>query len=151
MTRPNPSLEWLHVCDYAFRDEQGKLCMIGLFDSLHSVQLPGRLPVFSVAFGLTDGQGDYQVGLQIVAPSGKVVDLPLPPVRLQARKMKARAVVRLAGLPFEEFGTYIFRLVIEKQPQDYPVHELVHNQAQPPQGNKPTGSHFPPPPDFRGN
>ena len=98
-----------------------------------------------------DGQGDYQVGLQIVAPSGKVVDLPLPPVRLQAKKMKARAVVRLAGLPFEEFGTYIFRLVIEKQPQDYPVHELVHNQAQPPQGGKPTGSHFPPPPDFRGN
>ena len=60
-TKPTPTLEWLHVCDYAFRDEQGKLCMIGLFDTLASLRLPGRLPVFCVAMGLTDGLGQYDI------------------------------------------------------------------------------------------
>ncbi|MCX8229977.1 MAG: hypothetical protein OTJ44_08535 [Planctomycetota bacterium] len=155
MSKPHPTLEWLHVCDYAFRDEQGKLCMIGLFDSMQSAQLPGRLPVFSVAIGLTDGQGDYEVGLNIVSPSGKVVRLKLPPVRLQSKLAKVRAVVRLAGLPFEEFGRFTFRLEIEGQPQESPVHVLEHVQAQGNAGGGRSGAAsvpgFPPPPDFQGN
>ena len=150
MPGPLPTLEWLHICDYAFRDEQGKLCMIGLFDSLHSVNLPGRLPIFSVAIGLTDGKGSYQVGLRIEAPGGTAVDLQLPPVQLADRRAKARAVIRLASLPFEEFGTYTFRLILEGQPVDAPVHLLEHLQLQ---GGGPEvpgirGPGLPPPPDF---
>ncbi len=128
MPRPLPLVEWLHICDYAFRDEHGKLCLIGLFDALHSLELPGRLPVFSVAIGITDGEGEYRVGLRIEAPSGKVVDLPLPPMRLAARHARARAVLRLAGLPFEEFGRYTFRLVVDGQPIEHPVHHVDHVQ-----------------------
>ncbi len=127
--------------------------MIGLFDSMQSAQLPGRLPVFSVAIGLTDGQGDYEVGLNILSPSGKVVRLKLPPVRLQSKQAKVRAVVRLAGLPFEEFGAFTFRLEIEGQPQESPVHVLEHVQAQGNAGGAgtPPVPGFPPPPDFQGN
>jgi hypothetical protein len=134
-SKPNPSLEWLHVCDHAFRDEQGKLCLIGMFDSLASLRLPGRLPVFCVAIGLTDGQGSYEVALRVEAPSGKHVDMQLPPTVLQNRKTKARAVIRLSAMPFEEFGHYVFRLVIDKQPVDHPVHVIEHMEARqsPPQ------------------
>ena len=86
MSKPRPTLEWLHVCDYAFRDEQGKVGMIGLFDTLASAKLPGRLPMFCVAFGVTDGVGEYNMGLQVIAPSGKVVDLKLPPIQLHNKK-----------------------------------------------------------------
>lgn len=129
--KPLPSLEWLHVCDHAFRDEQGKLCLIGMFDSLASVRLPGRLPVFCVAIGLTDGQGQYEVALRVEAPSGKHVDMQLPATILKDRKVKARAVIRLSSMPFEEFGHYVFRLVIDKQPVDYPVHVIEHLEARP--------------------
>lgn len=129
--KPPPTLEWLHVCDHAFRDEQGKLCLIGMFDSLASLRLPGRLPVFCVAIGLTDGQGQYEVALRIEAPSGKHVEMQLPPMVLQSRKAKARAVIRLSALPFEEFGPYVFRLVVDKQPLDYPVHVIDHLEARP--------------------
>ena len=128
--KPLPTLDWLHVCDHAFRDEQGKLCLIGMFDSLASLQLPGRLPVFCVAIGLTDGQGQYDVALRVEAPSGKHVDMQLPPTVLQSRQTKARAVIRLSAMPFDEFGRYVFRLVVDKQPVDYPVHVIEHLQAR---------------------
>lgn len=139
--KPVPTLEWLHVCDHAFRDEQGKLCMIGMFDSLASLRLPGRLPVFCVAIGLTDGQGQYEVALRIESPSGKHVEMQLPPTVLQSRKAKARAVIRLSALPFEEFGPYVFRLVVDKQPVDYPVHVIEHLEARPVQPD--SGPQFP--------
>ncbi|MBT3340447.1 MAG: hypothetical protein HOM34_01110 [Planctomycetes bacterium] len=156
MSKPRPTLEWLHVCDYAFRDEQGKVGMIGLFDTLASAKLPGRLPMFCVAFGVTDGVGEYNMGLQVIAPSGKVVDLKLPPIQLHNKKQKARAVLRLAGMPFEEYGQYVFRLVIEGSPVAAPVHALDHVEPpkQPGQGAGPGGSalgSIPPPPDFRQN
>ncbi len=128
--RPPPTLEWIHVCDYAFRDEQGKLCLIGMFDHLASVQLPGRLPMLCVAFGLTDGLGEYPVSLRVTRPSGENQDFPLPPVQLKDRHAKARAVVRLASMPFPEFGTYVFQLVVDGQPMDAPVHVVEHVQAR---------------------
>jgi len=137
MGKPFPHLEWLHICDYAFRDEHGKLCLIGMFDALHSLRLPGRLPVFSVAIGLTDGQGIYQAALQIEAPSERTIDLPLPAIQLQNRQTKGRAVIRLAGLPFEEFGAYTFRLKIDGQPLEHPVHVLDHLELKPPEGASP--------------
>lgn len=153
MSKPLPTLEWLHVCDHAFRDESGKLCMIGLFDSLASMELPGRLPMISVALGLADGLGDYEVGLQIESPSGQSQAMQLPPVQLADRKAKARAVIRLAGMPFEEFGTYTFRLVLDGAPLEWPVHTVDHIQAQQ-QGSAPPGDPgggMPPPPDFMKN
>ncbi len=123
--------------------------MIGLFDSLHSVNLPGRLPIFSVAIGLTNGKGSYKVGLRIEAPTGAAVDLQLPPVQLADRRAKARAVIRLASLPFEEFGTYTFRLILEGQPVDAPVHLLEHLQLEGgPEVTGVRGPGLPPPPDF---
>ena len=154
MSNPLPTLEWLHVCDHAFRDETGKLCMIGLFDSLASVELPGRLPMLCVALGLCDGIGDYEVGLQIESPSGQSQNMKLPAVNLADRNAKARAVIRLAGMPFEEFGRYTFRLVLNGAPVEWPVHKLDHVQAQQ-QGSAPPGDpgvgQMPPPPDFPQN
>jgi len=151
MGKPLPTLEWLHICDYAFRDEHGKLCLIGMFDALHSVRLPGRLPMICAAIGLTDGAGQYDIGLQIVAPSGKVLDLQLPAIALQERRAKARAVIRLASMPFEEFGRYVFRLKIDGQPIDYPVHQIDHVELQAAPGGFQApggGPGMPPPPDF---
>ena len=149
--KPFPQVEFIHVCDHAFRDEHGKLCLIGMFDNLASAQLPGRLPVFSVAFGVTGGQGSYELGLQVEAPSGKAVNMKMPPLQLQDPRAKVRTVLRLAGMPFEEYGTYVFRMVVDGVPLAEPVHHLDHLEA--PQGSgvqpgqaMPQG--FPPPPDF---
>ncbi len=134
MDRPVPTLEWLHVCDNAFRDEHGKMCLIGMFDALHSVRLPGGLPVFSVAIGMTNGQGDYEVALQILSPSGGEQTVKLPPLHLTDPRAKQRAVIRLNALPFQEFGRYVFRLVIDGRPVEDPVHTLDHFQAPQPGG-----------------
>jgi hypothetical protein len=145
MTNPLPTVDWLHVCDHAFRDEQGKLCLIGLFDTLASQELPGRLPMLSVAIGLSDGSGEYEIGLQVTAPSGKAVNMNLPPVQLADARAKARAVIRLNGMPFEEFGTYTFRLILDGAPIEWPCHQLVHSQIQA-QTNNPGPGTMPPPP-----
>jgi hypothetical protein len=144
MTNNLPTVDWLHVCDHAFRDEQGKLCLIGLFDTLASQKLPGHLPLLSVAIGLSDGEGSYEIGLQVSAPSGKTVNMKLPPVQMANRKAKARAVIRLNGMPFEEFGTYVFRLVLNGAPIEWPCHTLEHSQIQSPPNQE--APNMPPPP-----
>jgi len=148
MTNPLPTVDWLHVCDHAFRDEQGKLCLIGLFDTLASQELPGRLPMLSVAIGLSDGDGEYEIGLQVTAPSGKSVNMKLPSVQLADPRAKARAVIRLNGMPFEEFGTYAFRLILDGAPIEWPCHYLEHSQIQAPTNGPDPGSMPPPPGSF---
>jgi len=150
MSKPIPTVEWLHICDHAFRDEFGKLCIIGMFDALHSQQLPGRLPMLSVAIGITDGDGEYDIALQVEAPGGKTVDMKLPTLQLLQRNQKQRAVIRLAGMPFDEFGTYTFRLKIDNQPVEWPAHRLDHLQAPqaPGNSNEQVPPAIPPPPGF---
>jgi uncharacterized protein DUF6941 len=157
MEKPVPTIEWIHVCDNAFRDEAGKMCLIGMFDSLYSRKLPGHLPLFSVAIGMTGGQGSYEIGLQVELPSGKMIDMKMPTVELPEPSVKARAAVRLNNFPFEEFGTYTFRVSLEGQPVAFPNHTLTHLEVQPQESSVsgaeipagPGGPGFPPPPDFQ--
>lgn len=88
--------------------------------------------MLSVAIGLSDGVGDYEIGLQVTAPSGKAINMQLPKVALADRNAKARAVIRLNGMPFEEFGSYTFRLILDGAPIEWPCHQLVHSQIQAP-------------------
>lgn len=158
MDQPTPTLEWIHVCDNAFRDETGKMCLIGMFDSLYSRQLPGRLPLFSLAIGMTGGQGTYELGMQVQLPSGKVIDMKMPPVELPDPAFKVRAAARLTNFPFEEFGTYTFRLTLAGQPIAFPCHTLDHLEVKPEEASQtgpaevpagPGGPGFPLPPDFQ--
>ncbi len=154
MDNPQPTIEWIHVCDNAFRDESGKMCLVGMFDSLYSRQLPGRLPVFSVAIGMTGGQGQYEIGLQIQTPGGKAINMQMPPVQLPDPSIKARAAVRVNNYPFEEFGTYTFRVLLGGQPVAFPNHMLEHVEVQPQDESQsgatiPGGAQIPPPPDFQ--
>lgn len=158
MDQPVPTVEWIHVCDNAFRDEAGKMCLVGMFDSLYSQQTPGRLPVFAVAIGLSGGQGRYDIGIQVVTPGGKQINMNMPQVELPEPNVKARAAVRVTSFPFEEFGTYTFRVLLGGEPVSFPNHTLAHVQVQPredgPGGGEPSptgigGPNMPPPPDFR--
>jgi len=156
MAQPVPTVEWIHVCDNAFRDESGKMCLVGMFDSLYSQQAPGRLPIFSVAIGLTGGEGQYDIGIQVLSPSGKELNMKMPPVELPEPSVKARAAVRITSFPFEEFGTYTFRVLLADKPIAFPNHTLAHVEVQPQEasqtGPAPTGiggPGMPPPPDFR--
>jgi len=158
MEQPVPTVEWIHVCDNAFRDESGKMCLVGMFDSLYSQTVPGRLPVFSVAIGITGGEGTYEIGIQVVAPSGKELNMKMPPLELPDPSMKARAAVRLTSFPFEEFGVYTFRTILAGKAVAFPNHTLAHLEVQPPEsstsgaGEVPAGMggpNMPPPPDFR--
>ncbi|MAW59600.1 MAG: hypothetical protein CMJ94_02050 [Planctomycetes bacterium] len=158
MDQPIPTVEWIHVCDNAFRDESGKMCLVGMFDSLYSQQTPGRLPVFAVAIGITGGQGQYDLGIQVLTPSGKEINMKMPPVELPEPNVKARAAVRINAFPFEEFGVYTFRVLLGEQPVAFPNHTLAHVQVEPPEGSQtgPAGAPsglggpgMPPPPDFR--
>lgn len=156
MDQPVPTVEWIHVCDNAFRDESGKMCLVGMFDSLYSQQTPGRLPVFAVAIGLTGGQGQYDIGIQIATPSGKEINMKMPPVELPDPSVKARAAVRVTAFPFEEFGTYTFRVLMGDQPVAFPNHTMTHLEVRPQEPSQTAGEPagiggpgMPPPPDFR--
>ena len=99
-------------------------------------------------YWLSDGNGEYEIGLQVTAPSGKAVNMKLPPVQLADPRAKARAVIRLNGMPFEEFGTYAFRLILDGAPIEWPCHYLEHSQIQAPTNGPASGSMPPPPGSF---
>ncbi len=74
--------------------------------------------------------------------------MKLPPVKLADKRAKARAVIRLNGMPFEEFGTYTFRLILDGAPIEWPCHTLEHSQIQAPTNGPDTGTMPPPPGSF---
>jgi hypothetical protein len=51
-------------------------------------------------------------------------------------------------MPFEEFGTYTFRLILDGAPIEWPCHHLEHSQIQAPTNTPDTGSMPPPPGSF---
>lgn len=45
-------VEYMHVCDHAFKSEGGKACIIGIFDQIKSVQFPATHPYMVIAVQL---------------------------------------------------------------------------------------------------
>lgn len=69
-------LEWVVLCDSTFRDDQGKSCMIGVFDRISAHTVPTRHPRIGVAIRLRGTPGrQVTVDLRLIRPDNSRIGL----------------------------------------------------------------------------
>ena len=114
-------VELFVLCDAA-TDYQGKLNLLGTFDSIWAKQMPAVHPLCSVALRLRFMQieeGEHKVKISIVDGDGKAVVRPVEAgVNIQFRStpltsMATNMILNLQGLNFPAYGEYSIDLAID--------------------------------------
>ena len=114
------NVEVFALCDAA-TDSQGKLNILGTFDSIWAAAIPTRHPQCSVAVRLRFSrieEGDHKVVLHLVDEDGKLLMPPLD-ANLQIRfgendpTAVANLVLNIQGLNIEKYGEYSVILAVD--------------------------------------
>ena len=113
-------IEIFTLCDAA-GDYQGRLNILGVFDTIFAPQMPARHPFCSVAlrirFQMTE-RGRRRLTLHIVDDDGKLV---IPPIEgafsvempAHSRLASANLVLNLGQLQFQDYGEYAINLAVD--------------------------------------
>ncbi len=114
------NIEIFTLCDAA-ADYQGRLNILGVFDTIFAAQMPAVHPFCSVAlrmrFQRTE-RGQHMLRLDIVDDDGKVV---LPEIEAtfnvempgNSQVASANLVLNLGQLQFQSYGEYAINLAID--------------------------------------
>ncbi|MBI5663773.1 MAG: hypothetical protein HZC49_01600 [Nitrospirae bacterium] len=114
-------VELFVLCDAA-TDYQGKLNLLGTFDSIWSKQMPSAHPLCAVALRLRFmkiEEGEHKVKISIVDGDGKAVVRPVEAgVNIQFKNspltsMAANMILNLQGLNFQAYGEYSIDLAVD--------------------------------------
>jgi len=113
--------ELFALCDAA-TDYQGKLNILGAFDTVWARQMPTVHPLCAVAIRLRftrTEEGGHKVRINIVNGDGKGVVKPIEAsINIQFKdgapsSLATNMILNLQGLKFEEFGEYSIDLAID--------------------------------------
>lgn len=105
-------LHTLLLCDYAITAQDGKISAVGIFSQINVVRMPashGRCFVVAI---LEASPGAHEIGLQVIAPSGKPTLQNAPRLRIDVppTATSANIVADLKGLRLEEVGRHRIEL-----------------------------------------
>ncbi|MEW6601005.1 MAG: hypothetical protein AB1499_08545 [Nitrospirota bacterium] len=114
-------VELFVLCDAA-TDYQGKLNLLGTFDSVWAKQVPAVHPLCAVALRirfLKIEEGEHKVKISIVDADGKAVVKPVEAgVNIQFQNtpltsMATNMILNLQGLQFPDYGEYSIDLALD--------------------------------------
>lgn len=98
--------EWAMLCDYAFLDAGGKMCLIGIFDNIFAKKVPATHAQACLVVQIRGkAKEPIAVRIEIVRPTGATLQ------RIDASgeisdEGGAAINLRLMGLNLPDFGTY---------------------------------------------
>jgi hypothetical protein len=100
------------ICDQAIREEgSGKVSLIGIFEHINVAAVPAGHPGLSVYVKVTDAQGAYDLGLDLVRLEDlMVIGHGEVHAVVADRLVPHEFLFNLAWLLFERAGDYEFRL-----------------------------------------
>lgn len=104
------TVDYIHLCDYACVMQNGKPCMVGVFDRLFTHQFPTTHPTMSIAVNLI-GRAHEQatIVVEIVPPAGAVV-ARIEGVIATTEHGVAFLNAHLIGATFERAGEHTVRV-----------------------------------------
>ena len=112
------------LCDFA-ADYQGKLCVLGAFDTIWSKQYPAVHPQCSVAVRLLlreEDRGPHKLQVFFIDPDGRHlipieqgpnIDFDVPPLPPESFFLSRNFVLHFQGLPLPQPGQYEIRIRID--------------------------------------
>jgi hypothetical protein len=108
------------LADFANREENGKLNVLGIFDRVQSPKYPYAVPQFFVVIKLTAGPAEYgsKKDVQIVLldpdgrPKGKINAKGEVPTPEEGGRAAMELVLGMIGVPFEKPGNYAIAVLV---------------------------------------
>jgi uncharacterized protein DUF6941 len=113
------------LCDAA-TDDNGKLNLLGAFDTICTQQLPGRHPQCSIALRVTFFSGDegkHELRFNFVDADGRPIMANFPPIPVEVSLPDEihfgtrNFIVNVQQLMFETPGLYSIDISLDDQPQ----------------------------------
>lgn len=134
------TIEYLHVCDYAFPAEGGKPCIIGIFDVIYAAAFPAAHPYMAIALRLR-GQAHEIVPLkmELTRPNGDVLVTLQGEVTI-APDGSAFLTMNIINTQFPEAGRYIVKVVSGGQTLISHSLQVQRRTEAPPQASPQGGS-----------
>ncbi len=133
------------LCDSA-ADYNGKLCLLGVFDTIGVRQLPAVHPHCSIAVRIvfhTGEEGRHQLKLTLIDEDGRNLLPNIPPPNLDVRMPEhmyfasSNLVFNLQGMKFEKAGNYSIDISVDgKIIARIPLQVVLLKQQQAP-GDEP--------------
>lgn len=115
------------LCDFA-SDYQGKLCVIGAFDTITSRSFPAVHPQCSVAVRLLlreEDRGTHHIRVLFVDPDGASlipeeqspqISFPLEALPPESFFVSLNFIFHIQGLPLPQPGVYEVRITVDGRP-----------------------------------
>ncbi len=102
------------LCDYALTGIDQRMSLIGLFNNINFPTLPAAYPQFFVVFILNLEQGQHQIHLGIVNPSGQhmLPEAEPVPVDVEMSGAETNLVIGFNNIQFDRPGIYQVQLYI---------------------------------------
>ena len=109
-------VEYMHICDYAFRAEGGKACIIGIFSSINAPSFPFAHPHMVLAIQLR-GQAHEVLAIHVEVGRPNGDRLAGVDANISAGADGGALLnVNLMGLKFPEPGRYTVKVLSGAQP-----------------------------------
>ena len=108
--------EWAILCDYTFKDERGKICVIGIFDRIVAASVPTTQHQAAIVMKFI-GDADEQVKfkVEIVRPTGGLLGTITGESKL-GTSGTLEANLNLKELPLPDWGPYAFSIYVNDAP-----------------------------------
>ena len=102
--------DWIILCDYAFPAAHGKLCLIGIFDTVFASNAPAAHPRASIGFSIIGEPGESgDIKLEIIGPIGQTVANASGRFTLPDAG-SASVHMDIANIPLPDFGRYAIQI-----------------------------------------
>lgn len=98
---PLPSVKNFIIADQVFRQEGGKWCMIGIFDTIVCPRLPTLHQSLGLYLTVADAEGEYEVRVELEDAEGRCL-ARMTPVKLKMthRRRSSVSASRRGGFRF---------------------------------------------------
>ena len=103
--------DWIILCDYAFPDMRGKLCLIGAFDVIFAPNVPVKHERAAIGFSIVGEPGErVQMKLDIIGPTGQVVMKAPPQTFTLPDSGGAQGQIDVRNLVLKDFGRHAIQI-----------------------------------------
>jgi len=119
------------LADHVAETKEGKLVIVGEFDTIGAAQFPATHPAFFLVArfqGNASAARAHRLQVRLIGPDGRGAlpqdaDLHLQAVRVHENVARANVLLHFAGLQFQQPGLYHFQLQLDGvQSGEVPLH-----------------------------
>lgn len=104
------TIDYMHICDYAFVAEGGKAAIIGIFDKISATTFPTNHPYMAVALKLRDEpHRTLPIKITVARPNGDKL-AELDGAVATGDDGSANVNLNLVNLQFQEPGRYLVKV-----------------------------------------